>query len=646
MELEVRAEIVKRTQGGDRIAVKPTRRFPGDYELSTSIPGGRWDPNAKFWHYPLTMVTCKAIRETYGDMLKIGPSLWRWAEAEKRQSAELQKLNGATDAPLYRIPQSAPKIDAAMDNRKYQRVGARFIADQRRVLLADEVSLGKTIQYLGGLVEADLWEGSHLVLAPKAALDSTWKREILNWTDGEPFVVPEGRDKRNQLIEEFIVSDAKAKFLICNPEMLRTVLDKWCATCGYFEKDMPKPTLMDHEIYGHNTTAKIYHQDYPGIFSIKWSSTIIDEAHRYALGIFSHNKKTQVGEGITRLREVEGAVRVAATGTPMRGRPMSFWSLFHWLDAKTWSSKWSFAESFLELKKHHFGTDIGDIRKDREQDMYDALASIMLRRTKKEVQPDLPEDVYVNHWVAMGPKQSKQMAELLAEGEISSEEGTLSVTGMLAEFTRQKFLAFGPVHVTSGTRLLQNDVKNSPKLDLLYSLLEERGIPATKPKPKPDDIWRPEGTAYKYIIVSQFTSILNLIHDDLASRGIESMVITGKPSAKKRSEAARRFQDGDDDCRILLINTISGGASLTLDAYCDEMFILDETWVRDDMIQVEGRIKNRDVEKRVATRFFHYLRTTGTIEEDIAKSGMTQDEYQKQLLDRRRGVKIQERKIS
>jgi SNF2 family DNA or RNA helicase len=84
------------------------------------------------------------------------------------------------------------------------------------------------------------------------------------------------------------------------------------------------------------------------------------------------------------------------------------------------------------------------------------------------------------------------------------------------------------------------------------------------------------------------------------------------------------------------MNTKAGGESITLDQYCDEMFILDETWITDDQTQLEGRIDNRGQINRPRT--FHYIITANTIEESIAKSNRTQAEIANLLLDKRRGV--------
>jgi SNF2 family DNA or RNA helicase len=115
---------------------------------------------------------------------------------------------------------------------------------------------------------------------------------------------------------------------------------------------------------------------------------------------------------------------------------------------------------------------------------------------------------------------------------------------------------------------------------------------------------------------------------------IPTLKITGSVTGKARSAAVTSF-NRPGGARILLMNTKAGGASLTLDAYCDEMFIMDETWVHDDIVQLMGRINNRG--KRIAVRIFHFFRTEGTIDERVAIQNDEQNEMQSRILDGRRG---------
>lgn len=629
-EPQVVIEIVQR-QKGPRIGLM-SPWFPGVADMCKSVPGHSWDAKRKFWTYPLTLQTCRNLRRAFTDMLVIGSELRQWAADEVRREEEMEALGSAKDAELRFIPEIAPRLAAAMDNRPFQKVGARFIAEGREVLIADEPTLGKTIQCFGGLMEAGVWHGWHLVAAPKSSLETVWHDEVYKWTDdGQAFFMPDGKAARVKVIDDFMASDAPAKFLIINPEMLQIKLQERCKKCDiWIDRDTDMP--MDHYLERHNTSKEIRKCDWPILFEQEWNSIIVDEAHKYLLGIAGANRKTQVGEGFTRLRVIENGCRIGSTGTPMKGKAVNFWKVFHWLRPKEYPSLWQFAESFLEITDNGFGKSIGDIRETREQDLYKSISGIMLRRTKLEVQPDLPENSYQDHWVSMLPKQEKQYNGILDEGEAKFGDTVVTTTGVLAEFTRLKQIAFGEWK-TSGNKFVP---VASPKLNLLIEMLEERGVTGD---PRTD--WKGDG-GFKYIVASQFTQVIDFVVEQLESRGIDCLKITGAVTGKKRTQAQQEFQS-KDGARVLALNTIAGGAALTLDAWCDEMFILDETWVRDEQIQLEGRINNRDVEKRVAVRTFHYIRTKDSIEEEIADSGMTQDEFQKALLDRRRGVELRQR---
>jgi hypothetical protein len=86
---------------------------------------------------------------------------------------------------------------------------------------------------------------------------------------------------------------------------------------------------------------------------------------------------------------------------------------------------------------------------------------------------------------------------------------------------------------------------------------------------------------------------------------------------------------------MLLINTKAGGSSITLDA-ADIMVIDDETPVDDEQEQLEGRIDNRNPERKIVPRSYYYLRSLGTIEEQIAVRNAEAKAAGKRLMD---GVK-------
>lgn len=120
---------------------------------------------------------------------------------------------------------------------------------------------------------------------------------------------------------------------------------------------------------------------------------------------------------------------------------------------------------------------------------------------------------------------------------------------------------------------------------------------------------------------------------------IPTLRIDGSVTGRRRDDAVANFSS-EGGPRVLLLNTWVA-ASITLDAWCDEMFVLDETFVEDDQVQLRGRIDNRG--ERVAVRVFHYIRTKDTIDQTIAEDNLSQAQMQDQLLDGRRGIEIAQR---
>ena len=606
-----------------RIALS-SQWFPGVSGLCKSVPGARWSATTKQWIYPLSLETCRALRDVFTDMLVIGPELWQWAAEERVAEAALAELGASTDAKLLLAPELSPVLARAMANRTYQRVGARFIAEaglRGGVGVFDEPSLGKTITTYGGIMEAGLWEGSHLVAAPKTTLKSVWADQLYRWagdTGAEAFYMPDGKAKRQKVFEEFAASSARTKFLIINPEMLSIKKAHYCNKCEAFQGSY----LAEHHQLGHRTSLQIQKCDWPDLFSTHWRTVTIDEVQKYLIGIRGPQKMTQVGTGATSLN---ADMRIALSGTPFKGVVRNLWGILHWLRPDEYKGFWSWAEMYLQVTDNGFGKEIGGLREGKEGAFYRRLDKIAIRRTKREVREDLPENVWQEHWVDMLPGQKKQYESMVEEAEAEFDGVVISTTGVLAELTRLKQLSFGEWKVVDGNLV---PTEKSPKIDLVLEMLAERGVTGD---PKTDN------GEMKYVIASQFTQVVNCVVESLEKRGIKCLVITGAVTGSRRAQAQKEFQS-EGGARIMAINTTAGGVGIDLDAYCDEMFILDETWVPDEQKQVEGRIDNRG--ERVSTRFYHYIRTRETVEEGIANLNIDKDKIQSYILDKRRGVEF------
>lgn len=597
-----------------------------------SVPGAKWDPATKTWNYPLTLEVCRALRATYGDRLDIGPKLWEWAAATVAHEKRLLQLGAASDAELRVVPARFTRMAEAMGARTYQRAGARFVATARRAVILDEPGLGKTVTSIAGIIEAGKWSGSHLVVSNKTSLFSVWGDQLVRWTDGAAtvFVCDGTVAQRKKTFGEFVASTAESKWLVVNPAMLEIKREPFCKKCGKFESDLNEQDDIEHWTMAHKMKKEIRNQKYPEIVDTIWDAVIVDEAHKLlTTGIKSSQKYTQSGDGAMQLRVKEDGVKIAMTATPARGKEINLWGLFYWLWPETYGSKWDWVKQFFNSSSNGFGIDIAGVREDKKEDFWRMIDRHSLRRTRKEVRGELPDGQVFEDWVPLKGKHAKQYSQMERLGAAELESGKVEAVGILAEMTRLKQMAWGEWDMSGGQML---PTLNSPKLERLMDLLDRRGVTGD-----PKTEFKASETHYKYIIASQFTQIVDLVEKHLNGLGIPTVKVTGAVTGNRRAEAVRSFQDDPDGARVMVLNTQAGGESITLDKYCDTIFILDETFVADDQVQLHGRIDNRSVASKDAVpRQYIYIHTKDTIEEGIAMSNIDQLQMEHNLLDRRR----------
>src|SRR6185369_4518717 len=176
-----------------RIHLRSARPVAG---LQHKIPGAFMTKRDPHWSIPLSMPVCRRLREEFGPELEISPDLWAWAKEEQAKARAMAALASARDTDLERVGAIAPRLAKAMASRTYQRVGARFVSEGRAngagVLIADQPGLGKTLEALAGVVEANV-AGPYLVVTPKTSVNPVWGREIPRWLDGQTVVtLPDG----------------------------------------------------------------------------------------------------------------------------------------------------------------------------------------------------------------------------------------------------------------------------------------------------------------------------------------------------------------------------------------------------------------------------------------------------------------------
>ena len=622
---------------GRRIEIRSDGPLPG---LKAAVPGAYESANGA-WTVPLSYESCMLLRQKYGRQLRVSTELQRWAIGVRENREQMSQLAASKDAELERLHKVAPKLAKAMEKRRYQRVGVRFIADNSATLVADDPGLGKTLIALGGILEAEI-PGPYLVIAPKIAARSVWAREI-QWRlprEHRAVTMPETRLARERKLR--LTNFHETTWLIVHPEMMLCQTWHICAECKARSKDRGKQRrVLD---CGHIKNRKTEHVDEPSfkrLFDIEWGAVIIDESHESL--IRRGGVPTQRRNGMDKINIRADGIRIAMSGTPMKGKPEQLWGTLNWLAPKQYSAFYRWAELYWQ-KGGKTGYEIGEFRKDREQMLWDSLKAIAIRRTKLEVAEDLPPKLYVGTphiaeeesspvgiWLEMEGKQERAYAQMLKQSAAELESGRLEAITALAELTRLKQLACSYGDIEEREIYVDGELEYrhrffptlpSNKFDWSIEMLEEWGFP--------------HDPVTKVIFASNYTSVLGMF-----AAGVEKHFRTKKPmtclvtgrNANTREAVLDRFND-DDHETVMFLNTRAGGTAITIDT-ADKMVFISETRDPDQQTQAEDRIHRVSNPRQC---MYYYLRSLGTVDVGTAIISQQRDQETRRLLDVRRGV--------
>lgn len=317
------------------------------------------------------------------------------------------------------------------------------------------------------------------------------------------------------------------------------------------------------------TSYPLLRQDVDLFKKMHFHTLILDEAQ--------HIKNSQAKVSLA-AKELDALFKVSLTGTPIEN---SIQDLF---------SHYSFLLPGL-IKKENLGED-----KDALAAIKRKIRPFLLRRKKADVAKDLPEIIRQTELIEMDEAQREGYRKLL-ESLRGEALHVLKTDGM----AKGRFRIFEAIlrlrqyacHPKLTGALLQDGIPSSAKTAFLADELEEVYL-----------------SRCKSIVFSQFTSMLDLIEEELAERKIAYLRLDG--TTKNREEVVRRFQQ-EGVPLVFLISLKAGGVGLNLEQ-ADYVFLYEPWWneaVEEQAIARAHRIgrKSPVVAKKYIVR--------GTIEEKI-----------------------------
>ena len=490
----------------------------------------------------------------------------------------------------------------------YQREAASRIAGQRQVLLADQPGLGKTLEVLGGLEVAGLFDRPSmvLILTPIINAQTTWIDSI------ERFVMPRycecdvvdlsrGSAKQKQLQFDRTFRDGVV-FVVANHNAL----------------DWTKNGLR-----------------VPKLGEVDWDAVIVDESH-LVLPIRDHRKLTNFWKGLQRL-SMGSAIRVAVSGTPDRGKLENRYGTWRFLDPKgTTASRWAWLEENFWLVEQRVSRSrtIKTVQSVKSQSAWLLRdKELMLRRTKVEVLPELPPKRYVDVELELGDKQrvAYMHQQVLSEAKILDDkaEGKDSAEAMVFSL-RARQLATCAWSVNDKNEVVPVVGGESVKFEWLREWLDERGFLER------DEMADNEA---KVVIVSQFSKVLHWLKAELDLLGVVAEVLDGSVSERDRVLIQNEFQDGS--LRVVLLSGLMG-VGINLDR-ADDLVMLDLPYDPDRIEQIEDRVHRASNLHNVT---IWNLIAVDTIDQAVAEAVSKRYKSTRKLLDGSRGIDFARQVVS
>ncbi len=428
--------------------------------------------------------------------------------------------------------------------RPYQRTGyawLRALSDASfGGMLADDMGLGKTVQALALLAHRHLEEKvdrPSLLVVP-TSLVGNWRREAARFVPDLKLLVLHGPDRRERFA------------------------------------DIPGADLVV-------TTYPLLNRDGDALFGHRYDTVVLDEAQTV---------KNPAAGVSRRIREIDARHRVAVTGTPLENNLQELWALYDWLIPGLLGNRRAFAKDFrAPIEKQ------GDLA--RQRLLSARLKPFLMRRTKEEVAPELPEKTVIDELVPLEGAQAglyesiRTAMDRRVREAIAARGLEAARIAILDALLKLRQVCCDPALVKlDAARKVTASAKRARLLALLDELVAENR---------------------KVLVFSQFVEMLRLIEADVAARGWGHAMLHG--ATKDRDEQIAAFQSGD--LPLFLIGLKAGGTGLNLTA-ADTVIVYDPWWNPAVERQAMDRAHRIGQDKPV---FVHRLIAESTVEAAIQR---------------------------
>ena len=393
------------------------------------------------------------------------------------------------------------------------------------------------------------------ILRPYQKIGFNWLSTIVNYKFGGLLADEMGLGKTLQIISLLLARKEKMQnqlpSLIVAPA---SVIYNWQAEVKKFApslnvalldgtKKERERLLLDAKKYDLLISSyQSLNRDLEAYQNLIFDVEVIDEAQ---------NIKNQQSVTAKTVKVIKAHHKLALTGTPIENKLSELWSIFDYLMP-------GFLGSYPDFRKKYELPIVKEQDKEAEDQLANMVIPFILRRLKKDVLRDLPDKDEEIVPVKMNKKQAdlynmqtqKIIAQLNGQGD---EDFKRSRFQILAQITKLREICCDP-HL-----LYENYHGKSNKLIATIELIKNN-----------------LANGHKILLFSQFTAMLDILHENLARLRLPLFTITGSTPKTKRQEQVQKFNQMAQP-GAFLISLKAGGTGINLTG-ADVVIHYDPWW--------------------------------------------------------------------
>lgn len=292
------------------------------------------------------------------------------------------------------------------------------------------------------------------------------------------------------------------------------------------------------------TSYGIVRNDIERLMKFEWEYVILDESQAIKNPDAISTKAVQL---------LKSRNKFILSGTPLQNNTYDIYAQFNFLNPGMLGAREFFRQEFANPIDKNGDKDAGMM-------LRKMITPFILRRTKAEVAPDLPEKTESVLWCQMDKTQKSMY-----------DEYKDYYRNALMQKIEKEGMGKAGMYILEGLLRLRQ-ICDDPRLIKDKDVKPTKGI---KIKELMREIEENMGN-HKMLVFSQFTEMLALIKEEFDASNVKYCYLDGSTAAHERKNQVEIFQN-DPNIHVFLISLKAGGVGLNL-TEADYVYLVDPWW--------------------------------------------------------------------